>query len=253
MNSFKKQIQNQETVLGTMISEITTPNIARMLAAGGFSFAILDCEHGYFDYSQAAAIIGIANGIHLPLLIRIPEIRREVITRYMDMGADGLLVPMTGTPQDMETVVRYAKYPPLGMRGVSTQRAHTGYCPPPLKEYFPAANERTLLFAQIETREGVANIDQILSVPGVDAALIGPNDMACDCQTPGDFHTPFMQQNIQTVIQSGRRHGKPTGIISGKLSFLKECREQGMTIFSCGSEISMIISGARKIVKDFSL
>ena len=252
MNSLKQKLNSHDFVLGTMISEITTPNIARMLAAGGFSFIIVDCEHGYFDYSQTAAIIGIANGIHLPVIIRIPEIRRELITKYMDMGADGLLVPMTGTRKAIEQDVRYAKYQPLGERGVSTQRAHTEYNPPALSEYFVQANSRTMIFAQIETREGVRNIEEILGTEGVDAALIGPNDMACDCGTPGDFHTEEMQSNISRVIAAGQKLGKPTGIISGNIPFLKECQKAGMTVFSCNSEVGMIISGAKRIVREFT-
>jgi 2-keto-3-deoxy-L-rhamnonate aldolase RhmA len=167
----------------------------------------------------------------------------------MDMGADGLLVPMTGTKEDIETVVRYAKYMPVGMRGVSTQRAHTEYNPPALSEYFASANDRTVIFAQIETCEGVANIEEILSTEGVDGALIGPNDMACDCGTPGDFHTEKMQSNIDRVIEAARRAGKPSGIISGNIPFLKECEQKGMTVFSCNSEVGMIIKGAKQIVK----
>lgn len=251
MKALKEYLKKEEFVLGTMVSEITTPNIARMLKAGGFSFIIIDCEHGYFDYSQAAAIVGIANGIGLSVIIRIPEIRREVITKYMDMGADGLLVPMTGTKEDIETVVRYAKYLPIGQRGVSTQRAHTEYDPPALADYFRMANDRTVIFAQIETCEGVENIDAILGVEGVDGVLIGPNDMACDCGQPGDFHTEKMQHNIDRVIAAAKSAGKPSGIISGNIPFLKECREKGMTVFSCNSETGMIIKASKQIVSEF--
>lgn len=252
MNLLKERMAKHEYVLGTMVSEITTPNIARMLAAGGFEFIIVDCEHGYFDYSQTAAIIGIANGIHLPVIIRIPEIRREIVTKYMDMGADGLLVPMTGTKEDIEQVVYYAKYAPLGMRGISTQRAHTEYNPPKLTDYMVQANRRTIIFAQIETREGVRNIDSIVSTEGVDAVLVGPNDMACDCGTPGSFDTPEMKANLSAVIKAANRAGKPSGIISGNIPFLKSCRTQGMTIFSCNSEAGLILSGAKRVVQDMA-
>lgn len=251
MNLLKERLSRRETVLGTMLSEITTPNIARMLAAGGFEFLIIDCEHGYFDYSQTAAIVGIANGIRLPVIVRIPEIRREVITKYMDMGADGLLAPMTGTRADIETVVRYAKYAPLGQRGISTQRPHTEYNPPALPRYMEEANRRTVIFAQIETREGVRNIDDILAAEGVDGVLVGPNDMACDCGTPGDFDTPEMRANLDAVAAAADRAGKPCGIISGKMPLLNRCRAAGMTVFSCNSEAGLILSGAKRTVREF--
>lgn len=252
MHLLKERLNNKQFILGTMLSEITTPNVIRMLKGGGFSYTILDCEHGYFDYSQAAALIGIANGIQLPVIVRIPEIRREVITKYMDMGADGLLVPMTNTKEDIEKVVQYAKYAPVGQRGISTQRAHTEYNPPALADYMKLANSRTIILAQIETNEGVGNVRDILSVEGVDAALIGPNDMACDCGTPGDFYTPLMQDNISAVINAAKELNKPSGIIASNISFLKECRQKGMTIFSCNSETGILLSGAKKIVNEFN-
>jgi 4-hydroxy-2-oxoheptanedioate aldolase len=251
MHLLKEHLNNKQFILGTMLSEVSTPNVMRMLKGGGFSYVIVDCEHGYFDYSQAAALIGIANGIQLPVIIRIPEIKREVITKYMDMGADGLLVPMTNTKEDIEQVVQYAKYAPLGQRGISTQRAHTEYNPPALGEYMKQANDRTIILAQIETRQGVKNVRDILSVEGVDAALIGPNDMACDCGTPGNFHTPLMQDNISAVIDAARELNKPSGIIASNISFLKECQEKGMTVFSCNSETGILLSGAKRIVNEF--
>ena len=251
MNLLKERLSRGEAVLGTMLSEVDTPNVVRMLAAGGFEYLIIDCEHGYFDYSQTAALIGIAAGIRLPVIVRIPEIRREVITKYMDMGANGLLVPMTNTRQEIEAVVRYAKYAPMGRRGISTQRPHTEYNPPALARYMDKANRETILLAQIETREAVRSIDEILAVDGVDAAVIGPNDLAADCGVPGDFYAPEMQNNISAVISAAQRAGKPSGIIAGNLDFLADCRKKGMTVFSCNSEVGFILSAARQTVGRF--
>lgn len=251
IRKLKDKLKKKEIALGMMLSEVTTPNIVRVIGATDVDFVLLDCEHGYFDSSQTAAIVGIANGIGLPVIIRIPEIRREVITKFMDMGADGLLVPMTNSRTDIETVIRYSKYSPLGNRGISTQRAHTGYCPPPLRDYMKEANERTIIFAQIETLEAIRNIDGIIGVDGVDAAIIGPNDMSCDCESPGDFYTDKMQHNIQTVIAAAEHAGKASGIIASNINFLAECQKKGMTLFSCNSEIGILLKGINQMMKEF--
>lgn len=251
LNSLKTKIESGETVLGTMLSEISTPNVARILSAAGFECLIIDCEHGYFDYSQTAAVIGICNGIRLPVIVRIPKIDRGCVTKYMDMGADGLLVPMTGTAEDIRRVVEYAKYAPLGRRGISTMRAHTNYNPPPLSQYTREANARTIVFAQIETREGVANSSAIAAVEGVDALLIGPNDLAMDLGAPGNFATPEMADCIGTVIASAKAAGKRSGIIASKIPFLQSCGDRGMTLFSCNSEVGMMMLGAKEIVGQF--
>jgi 2-dehydro-3-deoxyglucarate aldolase/4-hydroxy-2-oxoheptanedioate aldolase len=251
MNLLKERLNSNQFILGTMISEISSPNLPRMLKAGGFEFAILDCEHGSFDYSDASGIIGIANCINMPIVVRIPEIRREVITKYMDMGANGLMSPMTGCRKDIEALVQYAKYYPLGKRGISTQRAHTSYNPPKLSSYMEMANNETIVIAQLETKEGINNASDILSVEGVDCALVGPNDLACDLGAPGNFDTEEMKVCLNTVVAASKEQNKPCGIISGNIPFLKSCRDMGMTVFSCNSEIGIIISGSKKITKEF--
>lgn len=252
IRKLKENLKNRNLTLGMMLSEITTPNILRIIGATNVDYVIIDCEHGYFDLSQVAALVSVANGIGLPVIIRIPEIRREVITKFMDMGADGLLVPMTNTLEDIEAVVRYSKYDPLGERGISTQRAHTGYSPPPLWEYMKESNERTIIFAQIETCQAIGNIRDILAVEGVDAALIGPNDMSCNCGNPGDYYTEKMQTNINAVIEAAELIGKPSGVIASNIPFLADCFKKGMTIFSCNSEVGILIKGIKQMTTEFA-
>jgi 2-dehydro-3-deoxyglucarate aldolase/4-hydroxy-2-oxoheptanedioate aldolase len=250
--NLKAKLQKHELALGMMLSEVTTPNIMRIIGATDVDYVIIDCEHGYFDLSQVAALVGISNGIGLPVIIRIPEIRREVITKFMDMGADGLLVPMTNTPEDIKTVVQYSKYSPLGERGISTQRAHTGYSPPPLQEYMKDSNARTIILAQIETCEAVGNIERIIGIEGVDAAVIGPNDMSCNCEKPGDYFSEIMQKNINSVVAAAASVGKPSGVIASNINLLAECYEKGMRVFSCNSEVGILLKGIKQMTKEFS-
>ena len=174
----KNKIRNKEVILGTMLSEIATPNILRVMHAGGLEFVIIDAEHGPFDFSQLANLVAVGNLIGLPTIIRIPEIRREWITKVLDMGADGMLVPMVNKPEEAKQIVEFAKYTPLGNRGVSTTRAHTNYNPGKLADYFEAANERTIILCQIETPEAVKNARAIAGVEGVDALIVGPSDLS---------------------------------------------------------------------------
>jgi len=248
-STLKQKIADGACVLGTMLSELSTPNIARIMHACGFEFLIIDCEHGYFDLPQVAAITAVCAGIGLPAVIRIPAVSRELITKYLDMGAAGLLLPMTSTPEQARELVRYAKYPPLGQRGLSIQRAHTNYNPPPLHQYLDEANRHTVLFAQIESREGIKNIRDILAIDGIDGALVGPNDLASDYGTPGELETPEMEEGISCVLSAAAELGKPCGFISSKIPLLEKWRSRGMTILSCNSEVGMIIEAGRQIVK----
>ena len=114
----KNRIEAGEIVLGTMISEFGCPNLLRIMQAGGYEFVIIDCEHGPFDYVQLSEMTALGNSIRLPVLVRAPGIDRGFITKVLDMGADGFLIPMVNTPEEAEKLVEYAKYAPLGKRGI---------------------------------------------------------------------------------------------------------------------------------------
>lgn len=251
MSDLKIKIKEKSVALGTMLSEVATPNIARIMKTAGFEFIIIDCEHGYFDFSQIACIVAVGNGFKIPVIIRIPTIEREAITKVLDIGADGLLVPMVNNVQDAEQVVKFAKYAPLGSRGVSTTRAHTNYDPPLLTEYIKSANMRTILLVQLETREAISSAHKIAAVDGVDGLMIGPNDLAMDMGLPGQFETPEMDSAITSVVAAAKEAGKSSGIITSNISFLHKCMDKGMNLFSCNSEVGMMLKAAKGIVKDF--
>ena len=166
----------------------------------------------------------------------------------MDMGADSLLLPMTNGAEEIRQVVKYAKYSPLGERGISTMRAHTLYNPPPLKEYMRTANARTRVYAQIETVAGVEHIDEILAVEGVAGFFMGPNDLSDAYGCPGEKAAPQILEAIGKTAESARRHKKTSGIITENAAYLQRAREAGMTMFSCGSELSLLAAGLRNTV-----
>ena len=95
VGELKKRLKNGEKALGTMVTVFQNPDIVKILKVCGFDFFVLDCEHGCFEYGEAARIIGMARGIGLPVIVRIAEIRRELVLKFMEMGADGLLLPDT--------------------------------------------------------------------------------------------------------------------------------------------------------------
>ena len=245
----KETIQAGGAVLGAFLSEIGAPNLVRLMQAAGLDFVIVDCEHGYFDYSQVAAIASVANGIQFPVIVRIPQISRECIQKYLDAGVDGILVPMLETEEQARALVHLSKYAPLGARGISTMRPHSNYNPGKLAEYTRKANGRTMLFAQIETRLGVSNAEKIAAVAGIDGLLIGPNDLACDLGHMGQFHTPDMEEAIGQVLQAAKDNGLPCGIIASDTAFLRMWRQRGMTIFSCDSELGLLKKGIQGMVK----
>ena len=121
----KQKSRNDNRIIGTMLSEVFFPNFSYILKNCGYDFFIIDCEHGAFDYSQVSTMISVARLKGISAVVRIPEIRRECILKYLDMGADALLAPMVRDAEDAKRLVEYAKYRPLGNRGISINRAHS--------------------------------------------------------------------------------------------------------------------------------
>lgn len=245
----KEEIHSGATVLGMFLSEIAAPNLVRLMQAAGMDFVIVDCEHGYFDYAQVAAIAAVANGIGFPAIVRVPQISRVSVQKYLDAGVDGLLVPMLETPEQARTLVALAKYAPQGCRGISTMRPHSNYAPGDLKTYTQTANRRTMLFAQIESRKGVENADKIAAVEGLDGIFIGPNDLACDLGQLGQFDTEPMTLAMETIIAVACANDLPCGLIASNPDFLKKWAARGMTMFSCDSELGLLKKGIQTMKK----
>jgi len=237
----------QKKRAGVMISEAPFINMPVLFKGCGLDFVIIDTEHGGFDYSVLSGLIMNARMCGLTVIIRLPDNQRRDVTRMMDMGADGLLLPMTNCAGDIRQVVEYAKYAPTGRRGISTTRAHTFYNPPALNEYMRTANERTLIFAQIETGAGVENVEEILAVDGVAGIMVGPNDLSCDLNCIGQ-DGPVLEA-IETVAAAAARAGKHCGVITAKDSLLKKAAESGMDWYCIGSELNMLKAGCKAVVR----
>jgi 2-keto-3-deoxy-L-rhamnonate aldolase RhmA len=157
-----------------MISEVRNPNLAYMLAQSGFEFFIIDNEHGGYSPETISSMIAACRGAGIAPIVRIPEIRRETILKPLDSGATGLLVPVVEAAEQVKEVIRHAKYPPAGNRGVALRRAHSLYGKPEAGPYLQQANEETVIAIQIENPSALRNLDEIATVPGVDALFVGP-------------------------------------------------------------------------------
>ena len=253
MSNMMTQAAADRCFLGSFLSEIAAPNIIRVFHACGLDFVIIDCEHGAFDYSQAAALAAVGNGIKLPIFVRIPSVSREPIQKYLDAGVDGLVIPMMESPEMAEEAVSYAKYAPLGRRGASTMRPHSEYNPGKLADYMEKANRRTMVMAQIETQEGLRNSAKIILTKGLDGLFIGPNDLSIDFGIPGEFRTPDMENAVRTIAGVCREAGKISGAISSDMAYLKWCRSEGMRLFSCNSEVGLLAQRVKSMMGEFTI
>lgn len=253
MHNFKGLSSEMKNQLGAFLSEFSSPNILRLYKACGLDFVIVDCEHGYFDFPQVAALAAISKGFSLPMIVRVPSVSREYIQKYLDAGVDGILVPMTNTAEQIAQAVQYAKYSPQGARGISTMRPHSEYAPGELTQLMRNTNEQIKIFAQIETRQGVANVSKILETEGVSGVFVGPNDLSIDFEQPGQYFTELMDEAIHVVFNAAKKVHKTSGIITSNMNLILNCKKIGMTMFSYDSEIGLLAKSIKNSIKEFNI
>ncbi|MDF2724218.1 MAG: hypothetical protein K0Q59_3893 [Paenibacillus sp.] len=229
---------------GAILSELYSPNIPVLFKACGFDYFFVDCEHGYFDYSSVAALAVVSRQAGIPMIVRIPSISRECMLKYMEMGVSGLLVPMVSHPEEIRQAIEYAKYEPLGKRGISTKRAHNNYVCRDLKAYMQQANEETVILAQIETKEGLQHIQQIAETKGLDGLIVGPNDLTSDLGIPMQYESKLFKESVQRIHRHAADAQIASGIIISNTAVIRACTQMGMQLLCWGSELGMIMKGA---------
>lgn len=209
-----------------------TPVSLEILGALGYDFAIIDAEHGQYDFQQLELFIRAAEWRHLVPIVRIADCSRNNILKALDMGAMGLFIPFIKTADEVRRVVSLAKYPPMGERGLG--HAHkVGYGRDPIvlssrpEDYFEWANENTLIIPQCETAEAVENIDEIVAVEGVCGIFIGPYDLSISLGIPCQFNHPKFNDAVEKVRAACVRAGKFSFILGANPEAAKMRFEQG--------------------------
>lgn len=250
MSDLRKKILNGERVIGTMINFVDHIDIVKILKVCGFDFFMIDLEHGYMDYTKMAAMAALAKEMDIAILARVPGPQREAVLRMMDMGMDGIMMPNAESKEQAETLIQNAKYAPLGNRGVSLLRGHSCYNPQgTAAEVMANANGNTLIIVQIESVKGLENMEEILSVDGVDVAFIGPNDLCLSLGIPGQMNSPVFIEAVDKVMAYCREKGKASGIQLMDAAALVPWMEKGMAFNMYANEVVMMMNSAKEALR----
>lgn len=223
----KEMARTRAVKIGHFVVEFATPGIGHMIKNAGCDFVLLDCEHSGFHNETIKSVVRYCEAARLPTIVRVPSRDYHHIARALDMGAEGLMLPMVDAAEEAERIVRSVKYAPRGGRGVGLGLAHDNYTVGPTLDKLAAANERTTIFAQIETAEGAANADAIAAVDGIDCLWIGHFDLSASLGVPGEFEHPKFLKAVADAHAAARRHGKALGRLIPDV-------EQSRTLFSEG-------------------
>ena len=207
----KALTRTREPKFGHFIVEFATPGIGHILKSAGCEFALFDMEHSGFGMETLKSAIRYFEAASLPAIVRVPSKEYHHIARACDAGAEGLMLPMVGTPDEVRRIIASMKYHPQGSRGVALQIAHDNYRPGTVADKFGRANARTTFVCQIETAEGVENADAIAAIDGVDLLWIGHFDLSVSLGIPGAFDDPKYHMAVARVGAAARRHGRSLG------------------------------------------
>jgi 2-keto-3-deoxy-L-rhamnonate aldolase RhmA len=250
-NPLKKTLKAGGAVVGTMVGHLRLPAVAVMMKNAGWDFVFVDCEHGSFTPPALSDFCIAARGVQLPTIVRVPSsTEAQRLYQTLDLGATGLLCPQTETKAQVEFIIHATKYHPMGQRGMSTRNVHTSWGRYKGAELTAKLNQETMIVLQIESAQAVENLEQLISVPGVDAVFIGPNDLSQTLGLPGDPTAPEVIKYVERTQQTCRRFNMPCGVHSFDVANCKSWLQKGMRFMACGNEVTWLVDSAQKAVAE---
>ncbi len=242
--SLKKRIKAGELTLGSWIT-IGHPNVAEILANAGFDWLVIDIEHNPIDPAMVQTLLLTIQSKGVKAFVRVSKNEEVVIKQVLDAGADGIIVPMVCSKEDAIQAVNYAKYPPIGKRGVGLARAQQ--YGRQFEEYKQWVNDGLVVIAQIEHIDGINNLEEIISVPGIDGTIIGPYDLSGSMGMPGEFEKPVVKEALKRYIDVCKVHNFPMGfhVVDARPEKIQEKIDEGYTFVAYGTDFLFMGDTAR--------
>jgi 2-keto-3-deoxy-L-rhamnonate aldolase RhmA len=243
--SFRQRLRQGDLLLGQMVLELFTPGIGPMLASCGLDFVIFDMEQGRCDLALLAEMVASCRGSDIVPIARVPDVAYAPLSRPLDIGARGVMVPRVETRQQAEDIVSLLKYAPQGRRGVALGIAHDLYRAGDAS-FFAKANEETAVVLLLETQKAFQNLEEIISVPGVDVAWMGHYDLTVSMGIPAQFDHPRFLAAMDELVAVCRRHGVAPGFLPPTPESAAHWIGKGFRAISLGSDIGVFLDGVRK-------
>ena len=251
--TLREKIADGRPVIGTFLVESASPGVVGVAANAGFDFLMIDGEHGNQNPREIELAIELSHRSGLCTIVRPPDGNRAVITRSLDAGAAGVIVPFCCTEEEVRQVVRATKYMPMGQRGTHLFRGHTQHRSVGDPAAFMAeANRDLLTLIQIELAAAVPLVEQFAAMEGVDGLYVGPGDLSVDFGIPGQWDAPVMLDAIRATAAACRRHGKIMGCHIGDIDKVEMLRQIGVQMFGYQCDVEIYSHAFRSVVARFA-
>lgn len=247
-NRCKQSMESGNVAAGHMLLEFNTRGVAQILAQADLDFVIMDLEHTGFSEADVANMIAWLKATDIAPFVRIPQIEYHFIARTLDAGALGIMVPNVKTADAAKAIVDAAKYAPLGERGVIMGNAHTDFASVDPPAFMNHANENTTIICQIESLEGLKNIEGIASTEGVDILWVGHFDLTQSMGIPGQFHDQRFLDALKQVVDVADKHGLSAGIQPSNLEQAAEWMDIGFNVISYNGDFAVYMQALQEAV-----
>ncbi|MEL7256443.1 MAG: HpcH/HpaI aldolase/citrate lyase family protein [Pseudomonadota bacterium] len=242
-NPFKKALASGEKLYGCWAG-FADAYATEILGTAGFDWLVLDGEHAPNDVRSLSAQIQVLQGSASHPVVRVPIGEDWIIKQVLDAGAQSLLVPMVDTAEQANALVRAMRYPPEGVRGSGAALARaSGFGAIP--DYITTANDQMCLIVQIESHAALENLDAICAVDGVDAAFIGPSDLANDMGYRGDATAPDVMEAMKDALARIKAAGKAPGILAVDHDTAMMYRDWGGQMLAVGIDVVLFAQAAQ--------
>ena len=249
VNHVKHALKEGKLQLGCSFAQLRSPAVATILGKAGLDWCYLDAEHGPFDLETLQDLCRAASAAGMAPIARIADVQYHLIARTLDCGAQGILLPRIESPEVLEKAASWTYFPPKGVRGYGFTQHNVDYEPVSIPQVIQHNNDNIMLVFQIETQAALDRRDELISVPGVDAVMVGPADLSISLGIPGQFENPKLIDAIDKIIESCNKHGVAPGIHMRPLHLAKFWRDRGMRFLSTGGDALFLYDKASEAVK----
>jgi 4-hydroxy-2-oxoheptanedioate aldolase len=207
VNKVKLALEQQRVALGTWV-QMASPEVVEVVGYQGYDFVIIDMEHGQFGFDTVPSMIRAAEATGVTSVVRVSNNESSTILKVLDAGAMGVLVPGISNREQAESAVKAAKYgPDFGIRGACPWTRATQYNVSDWNAHAAWSNEQTMVWLLVEGKEGVENFDEILTVPHIDALVMGPFDLAQSLGIPGQLDHPMLIKTLEEMVAKANKKG----------------------------------------------
>lgn len=247
-NKFKAALAAHQIQIGCW-SALANPISTEVLGLAGFDWIVLDGEHAPNDITTFIPQLMALSNSHSAPVVRAPANDPVTIKRLLDIGFYNFLIPFVETREEAALAVASTRYPPEGIRGVSVSHRSNGYGT--VVDYFKQVNQNIAVLVQIESQQGVDNLDAIAATDGVDGIFVGPGDLSAALGHLGNPSHPEVQSAIQYIFARAKAVGKPAGILAPVETDARRYLEWGATFVAVGSDLGIFRSATQRLCDQF--